>query len=362
MNSKIITNGILRAVAIILGVMGLGYFLFTIQSVLVYIIISAIIALISKPIILFLRKKLKFPNTVAVISTMVLFVTLILGITGMFIPLVIEQGESLSLLKTTALEENIGNLITQANDYFTSKNINILSELQSADVFTSLKTIPNVLNSIVGALGSFSIGLFSVLFITFFFMKDSRLFKNALLTLIPQGAEKKFSHSLEKINDLLSRYFIGLVIQISILFVIYTLILLIFGVSNAVVIAFLCALLNIIPYIGPLISAFLMIVLTMTSGLGQSLDFQSDILPKTVYVMIGFIIAQVIDNFVSQPMIFSKTTKSHPLEIFLIIIIGGLLAGPLGMIVAVPSYTVLKVILKEFMSDNKIVSSLTKEI
>ena len=293
MNSKIISKGILRALAIILGVIGLGYFLLTIQSVLVYILIAAIIALIAKPIILFLRKKLKFPNTVAVISTMVLFVTLILGITGMFIPLVIEQGESLSLLKTTALEENIGNLITQANDYFSSKNINILSELQSADVFTSLKTIPNVLNSIVGALGSFSIGLFSVLFITFFFMKDSRLFKNALLALIPQGTEKKFSHSLEKINDLLSRYFIGLVIQISILFIVYTLILLIFGVSNAVVIAFLCALLNIIPYIGPLISAFLMIVLTMTSGLGQNLDFQSEILPKTIYVMIGFIMAQM---------------------------------------------------------------------
>ena len=362
MNSKVITNGILGAIAVLAAVLFLGYFLIMIQSVLIYIIIAAIIALIAKPMILFLRKKLKFPNTLAVVSTMVLFVGLILGITGMFIPLVIEQGESLSLLKTKGLEENIGNLITQANEYFTSKNINVLNELQNADIFTSLKTIPNVLNSIVGALGSFSIGLFSILFISFFFMKDSRLFKNALLTLIPKGAEKKFSHSLEKINDLLARYFIGLVIQIFILFFIYTLILLIFGVSNAVVIAFLCALLNIIPYIGPLISAFLMIVLTMTSGLGQNLDFQSEILIKTIKVMIGFIIAQVIDNFVSQPIIFSKTTKSHPLEIFLIIIIGGLLAGPLGMIIAVPSYTVLKVILKEFMSDNKIVSSLTKEI
>ena len=190
MNSKIITNGILRALAIVFGIIILGYFLLTIKSVLVYIIIAAIIALIAKPIILFLRKKFKFPNTLAVISTMLLFVVMILGVTGMFIPLVIEQGESLSLLKTTALEENIANLITQANDYFTSKNINVLNELQNADIFTSLKTIPNVLNSIVGALGSFSIGLFSVLFISFFFMKDSRLFKNALLTLIPQGAEK----------------------------------------------------------------------------------------------------------------------------------------------------------------------------
>jgi predicted PurR-regulated permease PerM len=362
MNSKLISNGILRAIAVLAAVLFLGYFLLLIQSVLIYIIIAAIIALIAKPMILFLRKKLKFPNTIAVVSTMVLFVSLIIGITGMFIPLVIEQGESLSLLKTTALEENIGNLITQANDYFTSKNINILSELQGADVFASLKSIPNLLNSIVGALGSFSVGLFSVLFISFFFMKDSKMFKNALLTLMPKGTEDRFSHSLEKINDLLSRYFIGLVIQITILFVIYTIILLVIGVSNAVVIAFLCALLNIIPYVGPLISAFLMIVLTMTSGLGQDLDFQAEILPKTVYVMIGFIIAQVVDNFASQPIIFSKTTKSHPLEIFLIIIIGGLLAGPLGMIIAVPSYTVLKVILKEFISDNKIVSSLTKDI
>ena len=362
MNSKLISNGILRAIAVLAAVLFLGYFLLLIQSVLIYIIIAAIIALIAKPMILFLRKKLKFPNTIAVVSTMVLFVSLIIGITGMFIPLVIEQGESLSLLKTTALEENIGNLITQANDYFTSKNINILSELQGADVFASLKSIPNLLNSIVGALGSFSVGLFSVLFISFFFMKDSKMFKSALLTLMPKGTEDRFSHSLEKINDLLSRYFIGLVIQITILFVIYTIILLIIGVSNAVVIAFLCALLNIIPYVGPLISAFLMIVLTMTSGLGQDLDFQAEILPKTVYVMIGFIIAQVVDNFASQPIIFSKTTKSHPLEIFLIIIIGGLLAGPLGMIIAVPSYTVLKVILKEFISDNKIVSSLTKDI
>ena len=362
MNSKLISNGILRAIAVLAAVLFLGYFLLLIQSVLIYIIIAAIIALIAKPMILFLRKKLKFPNTIAVVSTMVLFVSLIIGITGMFIPLVIEQGESLSLLKTKGLEENIGNLITQANEYFTSKNIDILSELQSADVFASLKSIPNLLNSIVGALGSFSVGLFSVLFISFFFMKDSKMFKSALLTLMPKGTEDRFSHSLEKINDLLSRYFIGLVIQITILFVIYTIILLVIGVSNAVVIAFLCALLNIIPYVGPLISAFLMIVLTMTSGLGQDLDFQAEILPKTVYVMIGFIIAQVVDNFASQPIIFSKTTKSHPLEIFLIIIIGGLLAGPLGMIIAVPSYTVLKVILKEFISDNKIVSSLTKDI
>ena len=360
MNSKIISTGILRAIAIIIGVALLGYFLFMIQSVLVYIIIAAIIALIARPIILFLRRKLKFPNTIAVVSTMVVFLMLLVGIIGMFIPLVIEQGENLSLLQTDKLQTDVQNIIIEINDYFKQKNINIISELKSADLFSSLESIPNVLNSIIGTLGSFSVGLFSVLFISFFFMKDSRMFKSAILVVIPKGTEKRFSSSLEKINDLLSRYFIGLVIQITILFILYTIILLIFGISNAVVIAFLCALLNIIPYVGPLISAFLMMILSMTSNLGQ--DFQSEILPTTIYVMIGFILAQLVDNFASQPIIFSKTTKSHPLEIFLIIIIGGLLMGPLGMIIAVPSYTVIKVILKEFISDNKIVSSLTKDI
>jgi len=127
-----------------------------------------------------------------------------------------------------------------------------------------------------------------------------------------------------------------------------------------VVIAFLCALLNLIPYIGPLIGAFLMVVLTMSSNLGAS--FSEVILPKTTYVMIGFMIGQLVDNFFSQPFIFSKSVKSHPLEIFLVIIIGGLLFGVIGMITAVPSYTALKVIMKEFLSENKIVKELTKNI
>ena len=135
MNSKIISTGILRAIAIIIGVALLGYFLLMIQSVLVYIIIAAIIALIARPIILFLRRKLKFPNTIAVISTMVVFLMLLVGIIGMFIPLVIEQGENLSLLQTDKLQTDVQNIIIEINGYFKQKNINILSELKSADLF-----------------------------------------------------------------------------------------------------------------------------------------------------------------------------------------------------------------------------------
>ena len=358
MNSKIIANGILRAIAIMLGIALLLYFLYKIQSVLVYLIIAAILSLIARPIIIFLRQRLKFPNTLAVIASMLLFLGFIFGLISMFIPLIVKQGQNLSLLDMNQLEYNIENLLNQANVYFSEKGINIFEQLKSVDVFSKFKAIPNLLNSLITGFGSLSVGLFSVLFISFFLMKDSKILNKGLLVFVPDNNEDRFQKSLDTIKDLLSRYFVGLLFQITILFVIYTTVLLIFGVNNAIIIAFLCSLLNLIPYIGPLIGGVLMLTLTLTSNL--ELDLNTQIIPTTIYVMIGYVFAQLIDNFFSQPFIFSKSVKSHPLEIFLIIIIGGLLFGVVGMIVAVPLYTAIKVILKEFLAENKIVKSLTK--
>ena len=360
MNSKTITNGILKALGITLGVVLLGYFLYTIKSVLIYIIIAGILSLIARPSIFFLRKKLKVPNTIAVVLTMFLMLGFLTCLILMFIPLIAEQGRSLSLLEVDNLQKNIQEIFNQTTTYFTSQGIDVLSELKNVDFIAQFKEIPNLLNSVLGAVGSLSIGLFSVLFISFFFMKDSQLLKNSVMAIIPNKTEGRFSKSLEIINDLLSRYFIGLLFQITILFILYTLILLVFDIDNAIVIAFLCALLNLIPYVGPMIGAVIMFVLSMTSNIG--LDFQSEILSTSLWIMFWYLMAQLIDNFISKPLIFSKTTKSHPLEIFLIIIIGGLLYGVVGMITAVPLYTALKVILKEFLSDNKIVKSITKDL
>lgn len=360
MNSKIIANGILRALGILLAIALVLFFLYKIQVVIVYIAIAAVISLIGRPIVLFLRRKLKFNNTVAVVVTMVFFVGLLVGLIGMFIPLVADQGQKLSLLNLQQLENNAENLYQEIINYFEFNNIDVEQSIKDSNLLSKLdfSLIPNFFNGIISGLGSFSMGLFSVLFISFFFLKDSRLFEDGIMTFIPTGNEMKTKRSFTKIKDLLSRYFVGLILQIFILFVVYSIVLLIFGIDNAVVIAFLCALINLVPYVGPLVSGFLMLLLTMSSNLGES--FSEVILPKTTYVMIGFILAQLVDNFFSQPFIFSKSVKSHPLEIFLVIIIVGILFGIVGMIVAIPAYTAIKVILKEFMSDYKVVNKLTK--
>ncbi len=360
MTSKEIANGIVRAVAILTGIFLLLYFFYKIQSILTYIAIAAVVALIARPIIRFFREKLKFKNSLAVLATMLLFVGILFGFIRMMIPLIEKQSENLSLLNSEQFQEQIQQILVQLNDYFKAKNINIFEQLQSLNVSSVINKLPDLVNSFVGAFGNIVIGMLSVLFISFFFMKDSDLFNRALITIAPKGSESKVLKSFNTIKDLLSRYFVGLIFQISILLILYTIILSVFGVENAFVIALLCAVLNLIPYVGPLIGAFLMVFLTMTSNL--HLDFQTEILPKTTYVLIGYVFAQLIDNFVSQPLIFSRSVKSHPLEIFLAILVFGSLFGIVGMVVAVPTYTAIKVILKEFLADNKIVQSLTKQL
>jgi len=362
MNSKVIANGIIRAIGIVLGIALLLYFLYKIESVIVYITIAVVISLIGRPIVLFLQNKLKFKNTIAVIITMLILIGFFIGLILLFIPLIVEQGHNLSLLDIEKMQTNVENLYAQVISYFEVKNINIEESFKNSSLLSKIdySIIPDFLNSVISGLGSFSVGLFSVLFISFFFLKDSKLFENGMLIFIPDTKESRLTNSFNKIKDLLSRYFVGLIFQILIIFIIYTIGLLIVGVENAVVIAFLCALLNLIPYVGPLVGGFLMLTLTMTSNLDEG--FASIIFSKIIWVFVVFIIGQLIDNFFSQPFIFSKSVKSHPLEIFLVILISGILFGVVGLIVAIPAYTAIKVVLKEFLSENQIVKKFTKNL
>ncbi|ATA76861.1 conserved membrane hypothetical protein [Capnocytophaga canimorsus] len=357
MNSKMIANGIIRAVVTLLLAALLLYALYLLKSLIIYIVISLVITLIGKPIVRFLYKKVRIRNRViCVIITMLLFLIISLGVFSLFIPLLIAQSQSLSLLDIDQLKINMEHLMQQIVD-----NLGI-EKVPPLDVSKMLKAIdfPGIINSTVGFIGSFGMGFFSVLFISFFFLKDGSKMLQSVLALISKSHIEQSEASIEKTNDLLSRYFVGIILQIGILFVIYTIVLLIFGVQNAFIIAFLCSLLNLIPYIGPVIGFGLMAFLTMTGFIGN--DFSTVMLPKTIYVMIGFLIGQLIDNFFSQPLIFSNSVKSSPLEIFLVIIASGTLFGITGMVVAVPAYTVIKVVLKEFFDGNKFVDYLTKNM
>ena len=298
MTSKELSLGIVRAVALLVISCLALFFLYQITTVLIYCIIAIIISLLLNPFVLFLKKRCKFKNTVAVITALLVTFFIISGFVLLFVPLLLAQGENLSLLDVSSLEKNYHLLLENITTFLNSYNINTKQLIQSSKLssFTTFEFIPNFLNSFLSTIGNFSMGFASVLFITFFILKENDSFYLKFKQLLPENQKEKVLNSIHDINRLLSRYFLGLLLQLTIIMILYIIVFLIFGVENAIIIALLCAIFNIVPYVGPLIASVVASLLIMTSGIGSGADFATETLPTAIYVLIGMSLVQVIDN------------------------------------------------------------------
>ena len=345
---------ILSAIALII------LLLFKIRLGLLYIFISIILTLIITPFNKLLKNKLKMRNSLSSLLSLTMLISFLSLLIVLFVPVLTKQGKNLSLLNTLEFREKIQSTITGLKDYFETQNISVLDFISDLNIISEIdfSFVTKLFNSIISQIGSFSIGVLSVMFITFFLLKDGNIIFNKIIKLFPKKHVNKLSKSFIKIEDLLTRYFIGVSLQILILFSFYLALLLIIGIENAFAIAFICAILNIIPYLGPLISIILMIILSVTSSLDIFLI--NDFITNSFWLFTGFVFIQLIDNFLLQPYIFSSSVKSHPLEVFIVIISTGLLFGIFGLIIAIPVYTTLKVIYQSFFDTKKMISNILK--
>ena len=345
---------ILSAIALII------LLLFKIRLGLLYIFISIILTLIITPFNKLLKNKLKMRNSLSSLLSLTMLISFLSLLIVLFVPVLTKQGKNLSLLNTSEFREKIQSTITGLKDYFENQNISIIDFISDLNIISEIdfSFVTKLFNSIISQIGSFSIGVLSVMFITFFLLKDGNIIFNKIIKLFAKKHVNKLSKSFIKIEDLLTRYFIGVSLQILILFSFYLALLLIIGIENAFAIAFICAILNIIPYLGPLISIILMIILSVTSSLDIFLI--NDFITNSFWLFTGFVFIQLIDNFLLQPYIFSSSVKSHPLEVFIVIISAGLLFGIFGLIIAIPVYTTLKVIYQSFFDTKKMISNILK--
>lgn len=362
MKAKIISKGLLQALAIILGTLLLIYFLYKIQSLLLYLFIAGVISLIFRPVVHFFKYNLRLGKNLGSFVTLLIIGGLFALILWLFLPIILEQSKNISEIDFEMVKTDLNELSIQASEYLGVEKINIIEAIKRTEFVRNFDSeiVESFVDVFVNNITNFIIGLFSVLFISFFLLKDERMISNAVAVFAEEGKERRFLRVLDKVKELLSRYFIGLMIQTMIMAVFYLVLLMYIDVKNALAIAIICAFLNIVPYLGPLLGGVVMILVVVSNNLG--VDFSSDLLPLLVKVMIGVAIAQLIDNLVSQPFIFSQSVRSHPLEVFIVIICGGLIFSIPGMILAVPVYTTIKVISKEFLSEYKIVKHLTKNL
>lgn len=360
--AKSITFGILKAIAVLAGIAFLLWFLYQVQALILFVGLAVVLSLIGRPVVMFLKRRLRFGNTLASVVTLLFIIGTFSLIISIFIPIVIEQGKHISQIDYEQVKRDLNELNIQASDYLGVDHFQLVEAIKRTSYAKNLniEIIPTFIEAVFGNVGDTVIGIFSVLFISFFLLKDENLIARSVLVFANTGDEEKFKRILIKVKDLLSRYFIGLSLQILILALFYSVLLLYLDVNDAVAVALICAFLNIIPYLGPLMGWGLMLLVIVSNNLDA--DFSTGLLPLILIASAGYALAQTFDNLISQPVIFGHSVRSHPLEIFVVILMGGFLFGIPGMILAVPTYTTLKVIAQEFLSEYKIVKRLTKNL
>lgn len=344
------------------------------KSVLIYIILAFVVSLISRPLALLMRKiRIKGNSAPDWLLSIVSIIIVIVGLATvviLVIPVITNIIDQASIFNNN--DNFNGNLGETVNGWIVSMFPSLGEDFDA--IGTLLNYLKGLLSdfNITGLLGSvgsividLTIGLFAVVFISFFFVKDKKLFSKIVAALVPDRIENSVTESIVDIEHLLSRYFVGLIMEmlgVALCNFFGLWLIARIGPTYALGIAFIAGILNIIPYVGPIIGEVLGALLCMVLKYGAGIGLDVNIWLFALIVIVIMLTVQLIDNFVLQPIIYSTSIQATPLEIFIVMLMAGHIGGILGMLAAIPAYTVIRVIAGRFFYDKKIVRRLMPDI
>lgn len=351
------SNKLKTALQIGAGLMVIVFLGWLFFDVLRYLLISLVIATILRPVVDYISEiyvfKASLPRVVAVVVAMLLLVVFITLFVRLFFPLISDQLQLLRSIKPNVLSLQITEPLQNLEDFLIDElKINasrgfLMDELNNIfKNFFEKFDLAGTVNSLIGVAGSVFVYLLAVTFMTFLLLYEKGLFRRMVVSAIPNRYFEVLITAFYKIEHLLSNYLRGILIETLVVFTIYALGGILLNIPYALTIAAFAASINFIPYLGPF-SGLGFGILVIVSNSFSVPDFPLAI--KLIKFISLFFIVRLIDDIFLQPFIFSKSVKAHPLEIFIVIFSGASLAGALGMIVAIPAYTVIKVSIKELL-------------
>ena len=360
----------LRNILIFCGVLILLGCAWFFRNIVVYILVSGVFSIMGRPLVdLFCRIRIKkyiFPRALSALLTLAIIWGFIILFFVIFVPLVTRQINYFSTIDSEKIVQIISGPINKVESLVRAINKDIPQNITIQDYIVkkvadvlNINLIQNFIGSLIGVLGNVIIAIFSITFITFFFLKDQRLFYESILMWVPDKYVDNVTRALNSIKNLLTRYFIGIVIQSTCIMILVTIGMTIAGIDfqQALVMGLIIGILNVIPYAGPWIGLAIAITMGVASHINQ--DINTVVVPLVTYMIIVEVITHLIDNIVFQPVIFSNSVKAHPLEIFIVVLAAGFASGIPGMIFGIPAYTVLRVFAREFFYNFKAVQKIT---
>ena len=344
------------------------------RSIITYVLVAVVISLIAKPLMgQMQRLKIKgrrAPDWFLAALSLLIVLTAVFCLVSMIFPLVSGMLKNVSIASIETSVRDIAIPLSDFNTFIRERfpqagpdfriEIALFNELQK---LVNASQFSNLLGTAASFISSLGIGLFSVVFIGFFFIKDDGLFTEIVCALVPDKHEETTKKAISDIGHLLSRYFIGVILEVcgvALINFIGLMFIARLGFNAAISIAFLTGIFNIIPYVGPLMGGALGTILGITikyssaTPLGLDVNFWI----FTIILIAIFCFTQLIDNFLYQPLIYSTSIKAKPLEIFIVLLVVGHIGGPLAMIIAIPMYTVVRVIAFRFFGHIKAIHRL----
>lgn len=314
-----------------------------VKDVLIMFIIAWLLSILLSPVVNFLERK-GLKRGWAILVVMILILALVGFSFSLIIPGIIRTVEAL----TSKLQSNVISELSMKIESFFERNFNN-AEL-ARNVTARLNEIGvNLLNGLgefFKNVGAFLASIVIVPVITFFLIKDSRQFKRAIISKVPNKYFELSLNILHKVENQVGRYIQGQAIDALIVGLLSILGLFLINVRfdnpvpHFVFIGMLAGLANMIPYVGPVVGAVPALgtaILNNPPHLGLVL----------LWIVIMFILVQAIDNAFVSPLVVSKSVNMHPLTVIIVVIIGGNIAGAIGMLFAVPLTGIVKVTLSQ---------------
>ncbi len=369
-SEKITLQRISRFFVGLAGVVLAAFLLWYFSEVVVFILVSAVLAIMTRSLVNRIEGVKLFGRSVSrgVASMLTLFIIWIIFailISGL-LPLIFTKLYQLTNIDLRAVLKSVEEPLLSMQHYMQELLSLPESNLSLSDALLSLarehidfQSINTIFSSFVGLAASSMISFFSISFITFFFIKDENLLYNMVSSIFPSEYSENIDRAIKSITHLLSRYFVGLLVESALIATAVTLALICFGMvpHDALFMGVVMGILNVIPYAGPFIGACICIFLSVASPI-ESMGIGGTVMAT----MVSIAAIKGVDDFLLQPNLYSERVKAQPLEIFIVILMSGYVAGIMGMLLAIPSYTVIRVFAKEFFSQYSLVQKLTKEL
>jgi predicted PurR-regulated permease PerM len=338
-----------RIVRFVLGAAGValvGWALWTFAGLVLYLAVGGLFAYLMRPFVDRMQS-VGVARVPAILLTFVVFFSVAGVLVTSLVPFLTTQAQELSQLVSIEAATNAANYMEdRLRERFPLEQgvlVDNIRQAATALVGGDLLEGERLAETVSSAVAVFTNIVYAVViipFITFFLLKDGVRIRRSLLYLVPNKYFEVTLAILDKVEDNIGRYFRALLVQCTAIALIASALLWVVGLQNAIAIGLFTGVANTIPYFGP----FLGFLCGTLVGIAQTGNFA--LVPG---VAIAMALTQLADNVFLQPLIFSRAAQAHPLVILFVVLIGAQLAGIIGMLVAIPLATTIRVVIEQVL-------------